>query len=193
MSPPIKPRLTPLPFAEWDDETKTTLLSHLRRPELYLSGESDAPPMPVVLELLAHNLPLSEAWLNFSDVLIGEDSTISPLHRELLILRVAWRTDSTYEWSQHERIGREVGLSDGQIEAIRQEIIADTWSPNERALISAADEMFHGFALSTETWQSLSQSFHSAQILELLFVIGSYTCFAFVLKSVGLQPPLAPN
>jgi 4-carboxymuconolactone decarboxylase len=193
MSSPLEPRLAPLPFADWDNETRSTLLSHLRRPELYLSGNPDAPPMPVVLELLAHHLPLSEAWLNFSDVLVGQDSTLSPLHRELLILRVAWRMGSSYEWTQHERMGREVGLTDPQIEAIRQDLVDDAWTPSERALLKAADDMFNGFAVSTETWQSLSESFDSAQILELLFVIGSYACLAFVLNSVELHPPLPPT
>jgi 4-carboxymuconolactone decarboxylase len=57
MTPPTEPRLTPLPYAEWDEETRATLLQYLRRPEIYLSGAPDAPPMPIVLEMFAHHLP----------------------------------------------------------------------------------------------------------------------------------------
>ena len=78
MTPPSEPRLAPVPFAEWDEETRTTLLSHLRRPERYLSGAPDAPPMPIVLELFAHHLPLSDAWLPFTDMLAGDDSKLGP-------------------------------------------------------------------------------------------------------------------
>ena len=76
MTPPSEPRLAPLPFAEWDDDARSVLLPHLRRPEVYLSGAADAPPMPVVLELLAGNLALSGAWLPFTDMLAGGDATL---------------------------------------------------------------------------------------------------------------------
>ena len=88
---PTPTRLAPLPFAEWDETTREVLLSHLRRPELYLSGAPDAPPMPIVMELFARHLPLSETFLRFTDVFAGAQSTLDPRDRELLILRVAWR------------------------------------------------------------------------------------------------------
>ncbi len=50
---PDQPWLAPVPFAEWGDETRATL-QFLRRPERYLSGEPDAPPMRIVLEMFAH-------------------------------------------------------------------------------------------------------------------------------------------
>jgi alkylhydroperoxidase family enzyme len=185
-----EPRLPPLPFADWDDDTRSVLLQSLRRPELYLSGAPDAPPMPVVLEVLAHHLSLSESWLRFSDMLSGNEARLSSEHRELLILRVAWRSGSGYEWNQHERIGREAGLTAAQIDAIRQDSTAGDWAPRERALLAAVDEMIDRFAVTEETWQSLITYFDSAQILEMLFVIGGYLCLAGVLNSVGLWSEL---
>ena len=76
MTPPSEPRLVPLPFAGVGRPPRAVLLPHLRRPEVYLSGAADAPPMPVVLELLARNLPLSGAWLPFTDMLTGSDATL---------------------------------------------------------------------------------------------------------------------
>jgi 4-carboxymuconolactone decarboxylase len=91
-TPAPEVRLAPVPFAQWDDDTRARLLAYLRRPELYLSGEPDAPPMPVVMELFAQHVPVSETFLAFTDVLAGERATLAPRVRELLILRVAWRT-----------------------------------------------------------------------------------------------------
>ena len=105
-----EPRLAPLPFAEWDETTRTTLLQFLRRPEVYLSGDPDAPPMPIVLEMFAHHLALSASWLPFTEMLAGPDAKLSAEHRELLILRVSWRTRSGYEWAQHSRMGADAGL-----------------------------------------------------------------------------------
>jgi 4-carboxymuconolactone decarboxylase len=194
MSSSPAPRLLPVPFAEWDDHTRDVLLPHLRRPELYLSGAPDAPPMPVVMELFAHHLPLSKTWLAFSNMLASDDSTLEPWQRELLILRVAWRTQSGYEWAQHSRMGRDEGLSDEQLRAVTGGPAAEVWTPLERALVSAVDEVIEGFAVSDATWHTLSSSFEPAQLFELLFVIGGYVCMAGVLNSIGLrgEAPAAP-
>ena len=74
--------------------------------------------MPVVMELLAHHLPLSDAFMAFTDLMAGEQSTLEPKDRELLILRVAWRTGSGYEWNQHHRMGGEMGLTETQLAAV---------------------------------------------------------------------------
>lgn len=180
-------RLPPVPFAEWDEATRTTLLAHLRRSELYLSGAPDAPPMPVVLELFAHHVPLSETFLTFTDELAGEQARLAPRIRELLILRVAWRTASGYEWNQHRRMGAEEGLTDAEIRAVREGPTAAMWSPLERALLTAVDEIADGFAIGATTWDELAASFDGAQLFELLFVVGGYLCLAAVLNSLGLR------
>jgi len=187
MTPPQETRLAPVPNSEWDDHTREVLLSYLRRPEIYLSGAPDAPPMPIVLELFAHHLPLSDAWLAFSDMLASSDARLDPAHRELLILRVAWRTRSGYEWNQHHRMGVAEGLNDAQLQAVREGPDSPVWTPEERSMLKAADEMIDRFSVSEETWQILAASFDAAELLELRFVIGGYLCLATVLNSIGLQ------
>ncbi len=187
MTTPSQPRLAPVPSTEWDEETRATLLSHLRRPELYLSGGSDAPPIPIVLELFAHHVPLSETFLSFTDVMASDQSKLEPRIRELAILRVAWRTKSGYEWSQHRRMGGDEGLTESQLRAVPDGPTSAVWSPAERAVVAAADEMIDDFAVSDETWATLTASFEPAPLFELLFVIGGYLCLAGVLNSIGLR------
>lgn len=192
MTAPPEPRLAPLPFAEWDENTRSTLLQFLRRPELYLSGAPDAPPMPIVLEMFAHHLPLSASWLPFTDMLASADAKLGPAQRELLILRVAWRTRSGYEWNQHSRMGADAGLTTAQIEAMAQGPSAAVWSPLERTLLTAVDEIIDDHVVSDTTWAGLTSHFEPAEILELLFVVGGYLCLAGVLNSIGLQTTLPP-
>lgn len=194
MTIPSVPRLHPVPFAEWDEETRVTLLSHLRRPELYLSGSADAPPMPIVLELFAHHVPLSETFLTFTDLMAGAQSRLEPRIRELAILRVAWRTGSGYEWNQHRRMGGDEGLTETQLLAVPEGPTSTAWTEQERAVVAAADEMIDAFAVSDETWGALAPFFEPAALFELLFVIGGYLCLAAVLNSIGLRgdPPGSP-
>ncbi len=190
--PPEMPRelrIEPLPFAAWDEETRRLLLAHLRRPEVYLSGEPDTPPMPVVLELFARHLALSASWLPFTEMLAGEDSRLAADHRELAVLRVAWRTSSGYEWHQHRRMGAEAGLSEAQLNAVATGPSSPVWTPLERALVSAVDEMVERFAVSDETWTVLAAAFDEGQLFELLFLVGGYLGLATVFNSIGLQAP----
>jgi alkylhydroperoxidase family enzyme len=189
-SPPPETRLDPIPFAEWDDHARAVLLPYLRRPELYLSGAPDAPPMPVVMELFAHHLPLSDTFLAFTELLAGEESTLDPADRELLILRVAWRTRSGYEWNQHHRMGGEVGLTEAKLAAVPEGGAAEVFTPREGTLLRAVDEMIDSYGVSQATWDQLAADFVPAQLFELLFVIGGYLCLAAVLNSIGLQGEL---
>jgi alkylhydroperoxidase family enzyme len=143
--------------------------------------------MPVVLELFAHHLPLSQAFLTFTDVMAGDQSRLEPRIRELAILRVAWRTRSGYEWNQHRRMGGDVGLTEAQLAAMPEGPSSGVWTPAERAVLTAADEMIDDFAVSDETWAALTSSFTTAPLFELLFVIGGYLCLASVLNSIGLR------
>jgi 4-carboxymuconolactone decarboxylase len=192
-SSPDEPRLAPVPFAEWDESTRATLLQFLRRPELYLSGEPDAPPMPIVLEMFAHHLPLSASWLPFTEMLAGDEAKLSELHREVLILRVAWRTQAGYEWAQHSRMGGEAGLTAAQIDAITEGSGADVWSPSERVLLAAVDDIIDDHQVSDATWADLAAHFTPPELFELLFVIGGYLCLAGVLNSIGLHGALPPS
>jgi 4-carboxymuconolactone decarboxylase len=186
-----EPRIPSLPFAEWDDDARKILPRYLRRPELYESEGGDR-PMPAALGHYAHHLRLGEAWLNFSDV-FAKDPVLDPRYREILVLRVAWRTRSEYEWSQHVRIGQQFGLTPEHVQAAMDGPGAEVWTPLERALVSATDEMIERFVVSDATWQQLSSHFGTKELIELLYVVGSYLCLAVVTNSVGLKADPTPE
>ena len=123
-------------------------------------------------------------------MLASDESKLPAAHRELLILRVAWRTRSGYEWSQHSRMGMDAGLTEQQIEAVAAGPAAAVWTPLERTLLTAVDEVVDEHAVGDATWAELAAHFEPAEILELLFLIGGYLCLAGVLNSIGLQGPL---
>ncbi|MEV0358110.1 carboxymuconolactone decarboxylase family protein [Nocardia sp. NPDC050697] len=77
--------------------------------------------------------------------------------RELLILRVAWRTRSRYEWDQHVRIAGRLGVSDEQIAAVGRGPRAEIWSPLERLLISATDQLLEDQRIDDATWTGLAE------------------------------------
>lgn len=184
------PRLAPLPPDRWDESARAMLRGRVRLADRYLSGAPDAPPLPNVLGILGYHPELAAAWLTYNGILL-ERPALDPLHRELVILRVAARTGSDYEWRQHARMAAELGLDPAQIEAVG----GDTGAlpPLPRLLAAAADQLLEQHRIDDPTWRELAAHFDARQLLELLFVAGSYLCLALVFNSVGLQPDPEPG
>ncbi|MFF4027740.1 carboxymuconolactone decarboxylase family protein [Nocardia elegans] len=184
------PRLAPLPADQWDERARSMLRGHVRLADRYLSGRPDAPPMPNVLGILGHHTELAAAWLAYNGVLL-EQSALDARWRELLILRIARRTDSAYEWAQHVRIGAGCGIGTDHVAAVADGPAHPLWSPVERLLLTAADELLDRYRVTDATWSGLAAHFDARQLLEILFVAGSYLCLALVFNSVDL--PLDPG
>jgi alkylhydroperoxidase family enzyme len=176
----------------WTPEDRELLRGGLARADRYLSGDADAPPMPAILGLLARHPRIGGPWLAFSGTLL-DAGTLRPDDRELLILRVAWRTSCQYEWAQHVGIGQAAGLSPEQIAAVADDPGSGTWTGYQRDLLLAVDQLLDDHVIDDGTWERLAAHLDERQLLELTFVIGSYACLAMVLNSAGLEPPAGPD
>lgn len=184
------PRLAPLSLDQWDERAREMLRGRVKLADRYLSGLPDAPPIPNVLGVLGHHAELGGAWLAYNGVLL-ERPALDPRYRELLILRVAWRSRSAYEWAQHARLAAGYGIGDEQIAAVAHGPDAPVWTPLERLLMSAADELLDRHRVEDDTWAGLARHLDTRELIEVLFVAGSYLCLALVFNSVDLQ--LAPE
>ena len=108
-------------------------------------------------------------------------------HRELVILRVAVRTGSDYEFAQHVLLGRKAGLTDEEIVATGA-VDLDGWPEEDRLLLTLADELLDHDQLSQATWTALEKRFDTQQLLELLLLPGFYRMLAGALNSLGVAP-----
>lgn len=181
------PRLLPLPLSQWTPEAVEQLRGQLPRADRYLSDAPGTPELPAILGLLGNHPRLSSAWLGFNATLL-EDTEIGARERELLILRVAWRTGCDYAWAEHHSLALRAGLRDDEVQAIRGDAEASTWTPRDKALLRAVDEMVDTHRISDATWKLLTPSHDQRQLLEILFVIGAYICLTLVMNSAGLRP-----
>jgi alkylhydroperoxidase family enzyme len=173
--------------SELDDDARAALRGSMKgAAERFLSEGPDAPRMPNVLATLLHHPRLSGAWLAYNSVLLNTPS-IDPRLRELLILRVAWRTRSPYEWLQHVRLGKQLGVTAEQVDAIAGRSSAAPWMPLEADLLAATDQLIDNYVIDDATWARLAEHLDKRQLMEVVFVVGSYTCLAMAFNSLRLQ------
>jgi alkylhydroperoxidase family enzyme len=188
----VPPRLSPLPREQWDDDVRNALSAAFsdKVAARFLSTGSDAIPMPKVLATLMHHPALAGPFLAYNQVLL-QTPTLEDRHRELLILRVAWRTRAPYEWAQHVRIATGLGITPEEIEATAHasNVGSDTemWTPLEADLLAAADQLIERYCVEDATWDRLAKQLDDRQLLELVFVVGTYTGLAMAFNSFGLQ------
>ena len=107
--------------------------------------------------------------------------------RELLILRTGWNCQSEYEFAQHARYGRSVGLSDEEIRRVAAGPDAEGWDPFEASLLRAADELHDDAFISDATWDALAERYSVQQLMDAVFTVGAYQIVSMALNSFGVQ------
>lgn len=147
---------------------------------------------PNLFPTLARHRKLFLPWLRFAGRLMP-GGLLPRADSELLILRVAHRCGSAYEWSHHEHLGRQAGLSAEEIARVRKGAGAPGWSERQATLLRAADELLDGHTISDATWAALRElGLSDAELIELCMLVGHYAMLAGTLNALGVQPDPAP-
>jgi 4-carboxymuconolactone decarboxylase len=185
------PRLAPVPVDRWDDDARAALQAGFGKEatDRFLSPGPDAMPVPNALTTLMHHPGLAGPFLAFNRVLLFTPE-LPPRLRELMVLRVAWRTRSTYEWVQHVRLAQGCGITEDEIDAIARGADADagaTWTPLEADLLAATNELIDRYRIDERTWARLAEHLDERQLVEVVFVVGTYACLAMAFNSFGLE------
>ncbi|MEC7536240.1 MAG: carboxymuconolactone decarboxylase family protein, partial [Pseudomonadota bacterium] len=98
-----------------------------------------------------------------------------------------WLSHSEYEWAQHNRIGLEAGLSQEEIDRVKEGGDAAGWSDTEKALLVAVDEVLDKKNLSDTNWEALTAHYNEQQILDIIFTAGNYALLAMALNTLGVE------
>jgi len=125
-------------------------------------------------ELLRDYLPFGSRLL-LRGMLPGRD-------RELVILRTAWLCGCDYEWGQHLRLAARAGLCDEEIADVRDPSAA-RWTAHEGALLRATGELVGEHTVGQATWDTLSQAYDNAALVELTMLVGHYAMLAGLLNA----------
>ena len=138
------------------------------------------------LGLLALHTDLSTAFNTFNGHVLFA-STLSPRQRELLVLRVAAVRAAEYEWAQHAVLAGDAGLTDEEVARIAADPAAAQWSPVERAMLAAVDELVRDATIAADTWAVLADAFDHQQLMDLVFTVGAYDLLAMAFRTFGVE------
>ncbi len=140
-----------------------------------------------VMRVLLHHPPLAKAVQTLLIMLLYKGRLLDERLRELVIMRIAWRTASLYEWTQHWRVARELGMGEADILGVRDWRGFAGYGAPERAVLAAVDETLDTGAVSPGTMAECLDILGSpAQGLELLAAIGNWRMFSQLLRSLRI-------
>ena len=138
-----------------------------------------------IFKVLAHHPKLVKRWTPFAGHILGKQ-TLPFRDRELLILRIGWLNQAEYEFAQHELIAKRGGVSDADVERLKEGPMAKGWTPEEAALLQVADDLYENSVVSDATWAALSKKYSTEQLMDAVFTVGQYNLVSWALNSFGV-------
>ena len=120
--------------------------------------------------------------------LLAPGRALEPRLRELAILRTGIVGDSKFEYSQHLKVARMFKVADEKLNAIKGWATSDKFTPAERAVMAATDELVGRNLVEDETFgESLKKHLSDPQILELFYVIGLWRMHGMIVRALHLE------
>jgi len=179
-----EPRITPLSTDKLSPECVKILE---RLPGKGFQGEG----FPYnLLGILMHNPETLETFLDYwvtSKAKMG----LSVREQELVILRMAVLYRSEYVWKHHVKVGREFGINDTELDAIRHGSYASFSAERERAFLKLTDTFMNNRFLSPELWNRTKDVLNSQDFVDLISLVSQYVLFA--LTNVCMQVQIEPG
>jgi len=122
------------------------------------------------------------------------NAPLDPALRELAIIRTGYARQSQFVFSQHCKVGRKNGLSDGKIAAIPYWTVAEVFSPIERAVLAYVDgQILEGGRVHDKVFEILKTQLSDEEILILTYLINAYALHATSTRALRLEYDNVPE
>lgn len=137
-------------------------------------------------KILSNNPQFLSSWIDFA-YSIRRNCTTSRQLRELMILRGAQLCQSDYEWFQHEKMAKQCGLTQEQIDAIQNWQTSTLFDEKERLVLELMELLIeHRGKLNDRIDEKLKQHFTHAEYIELILTGSFYVMVPTVLHALQI-------
>jgi 4-carboxymuconolactone decarboxylase len=137
-------------------------------------------------QVLLNSLPIASGWEAMLTA-VRNRTSIPPDLRELVILRVAVLNRAGYEFDAHVPHAERAGVPAPKIEALRESVLPDLFSPVECDVLSLTDEMTRDVRVVDATFERLRAHFDSTSIVELVATVAAYNMVSRFLVALQID------
>lgn len=141
--------------------------------------------LPNLYRMLLNSPPVAEGWLNYLTA-IRQRSGLSPLIREMLILRVAVLNGADYEFEQHLPIALNQGCTEQQLKALQTGDLG-ALDDKARAAIAYCDAMTRAIRVEEVVFAPLRAAFDDKEIVEITATVGAYNMVSRFLEALQVD------
>jgi alkylhydroperoxidase family enzyme len=139
-----------------------------------------------VFRALLNHPELAGAAGGLLSMLLWKANRLDERLRELIIMRIGWRSGSVYEWTQHWHVSLRIGMTKADILSVRDWRSADL-DPAAKAVLAATDETLDDGKISDATWGACKAHVGGEpELMEMVVAIGNWRTFSEVLQSLKI-------
>lgn len=142
-----------------------------------------------LFKMMAHAPGLLRPFVDLGGAFLFEGK-LDPVTRECAILRVGYLSKATYETSQHEKIGRDLGMSEALFDAIKTGPEAPGLSEEQRLALALVDDLVTNVKAGDATFQPALAHFGVEMMQELTLVTGYYMMVSRYLETFEIDVEL---
>jgi 4-carboxymuconolactone decarboxylase len=116
------------------------------------------------------------------------NSTLSQVERELAIIAVSREKDAAYEWAAHVRTGRQAGMREEAIDAVRSRADVSQLEPDERDIITFVRQLLQRNRVEQGLFDALVSRHGVRWVVELAATVGQYQYISAINNTFGIEP-----
>jgi alkylhydroperoxidase family enzyme len=142
-----------------------------------------------IFRMLAHSPAYLEQYCRLGGA-IRHRGELDPIIRELAITRTGILCEAPYEVAAHKRIGKNVGVSDEQNEALADWQQASCFTAVQRAALAFTDEVVRQPRPTDATFKAIATKLTPGALVELQLAVGFYIMTSKFLETfaIDMQP-----
>lgn len=138
-------------------------------------------------QMLLHSVPVAQGWLTHLTG-IRQQTAVPGNIREMVIMRIAYLNRAPYEADQHAPIALDEGMSQAQLDALRDRALVDgVFDVRERAVLAYTDAMTIDVQVPDGVFASVKEHFDARQLVELTATIATYNMVSRFLEALHIH------
>jgi alkylhydroperoxidase family enzyme len=117
---------------------------------------------------------------------LWKETSIPRVLQELIILRVAQRMGSDYEWGRHRLLAGRLGVPEEQVKELGNWAVSSKFDARERAALAFTDAIASTGPVPDSAFEAAGREFGAQEIVEIAELAGFYVGLSRYLAAVDV-------